>query len=99
MRDRDTWHRPVSKELARLWSEVPPELSGVKPSLMCQVELALRLLERIAPEEPARGAYVMFGGYPFMSARGLSVTDAHTAMLLSGRHLLWTLRRRRTWQQ
>lgn len=99
MRDRDSWHRPVSKELARLWSEVPPELSGVKPSLVCQVELALRLLERIAPEEPARGAYVMFGGYPFMSARSLSVTDTHTAMLLSGRHLLWTLRRRRTWQQ
>ncbi|MFE0536415.1 hypothetical protein ACFW20_20590 [Streptomyces nigra] len=99
MRDRDSWHRPVSRELTRLWAEVPPELSGVKPALLCQVELALRLLERLAPEEPARGAYALFGGYPFARARGIAVTTEHEVMLAAGRHLLWTLRRRRTWRQ
>ncbi|WP_328750484.1 hypothetical protein OHT57_33660 [Streptomyces sp. NBC_00285] len=99
MRDRDGWHKPVSKELSRLWGEVPAELSGVKPGLLCQVELALRLLERLAPEEPARGAYVLFGGYPFARARGIAVTREHEVLLTAGRHLLWTLRRRRTWHQ
>lgn len=99
MRDRDSWHKPVSRELARLWTDVPAELSGVKPSLLCQVELALRVLERLAPGEPARGAYVLFGGYPFARARGISVTSEHEVILTAGRHLLWTLRRRRTWLQ
>lgn len=99
MRDRDGWHKPVSQELSRLWSEVPAELSGVKPGLLCQVELALRLLERLSPLEPARGAYVLFGGYPFARARGIAVTPEHEAMLTAGRHLLWTLRRGRTWHQ
>jgi pPIWI RE three-gene island domain Z len=99
VRDRGSWHKPVSRELARLWTDVPAELSGVKPSFLCQVELGLRLLERLAPEEPARGAYVLFGGYPFARARGISVTLEHEVMLTAGRHLLWTLRRRRTWVQ
>ncbi|MDX2817720.1 hypothetical protein PV410_35200 [Streptomyces sp. PA03-5A] len=99
MRDRDSWHRPVGKELSRHWSEVRDDLSGVKPSLLCQVELALRLLEHIAPGEPARGAYALLSGYPFARARGLSVTTDHETMLTAGRHLLWSLRRRRAWQQ
>lgn len=99
MRDRESWHRPVSMELARLWSEVPPELGTVKPSLLCQVELALRILERIAPDEPASGSYALFGGYDFARARGYVIAPEHEVMLAAGRHLLWHLRRRRTWQQ
>ncbi|MFB6953585.1 hypothetical protein ACFCXP_28490 [Streptomyces niveus] len=99
MRDRDDWHKPVSKELRGRWDEVPAELSGVNPALLCQVELALRMLERIAPQEPAGGAYVLFGGYPFLRARGLVHGTGHEVMLSAGRHLLWTLRRRRTWRQ
>ncbi|MEU2625903.1 hypothetical protein [Kitasatospora sp. NPDC007106] len=99
MRDRETWHRPVSRELNRLWHEVPAELSGVKPVLLCQVELALRVLERIAPDEHAVGAYTLLGGYPFARAAGLAVTPDHELMLTAARHLLWTLRRRRMWQQ
>jgi hypothetical protein len=99
MRDRESWHKPVSRELARLWSEVPPELGTVKPSLLCQVELALRILEHIAPNEPARGAYVLFGGYDFARTRGYVLAPEHEVMLTAGRHLLWHLRRRRTWHQ
>ncbi|RKN08192.1 hypothetical protein [Streptomyces radicis] len=99
MRDRESWHKPVSGELTRLWSEVPDDLGAVKPSLLCQVELALRLLEHIAPDEPAHGAYALFGGYGFVHARGCVLTPEHEVMLTAGRHLLWHLRRRRTWQQ
>ncbi len=55
-----------------MWDEVPAELGDVKPSLLCQAELALRILEHIAPYEPARGAYVLFGGYKFAGARDTS---------------------------
>ncbi|MFF6871298.1 hypothetical protein [Streptomyces sp. NPDC012450] len=99
MRDRESWHKPVSKELARLWGEVPAESGTVKPSLLCQVELALRILEHIAPDEPASGAYTLFGGYEFARSRGYVTSPAYEVMLTSGRHLLWHLRRRRTWQQ
>ncbi|MFE2269839.1 hypothetical protein ACFXB4_11410 [Streptomyces lavendulae] len=99
MRDRESWHKPVSKELSRLWGEVPPELGSVKPSLLCQVELALRILEHIAPDEPASGAYTLFGGYGFARSRGFVTAPFHEVMLAAGRHLLWHLRRRRTWQQ
>ncbi|MFG3110682.1 pPIWI_RE_Z domain-containing protein [Streptomyces tendae] len=99
MRDREGWHRPVSRELARLWNEVPAELGSVKPGLLCQVELALRLLERVAPDEPVRGAYALFGGYGFARARGHVTAPGQEVMLSAGRHLLWHLRRRRTWQQ
>ncbi|MFD9975914.1 hypothetical protein ACFWZR_16720 [Streptomyces sp. NPDC059017] len=99
MRDRESWHRPVSSELTRLWDEVPPELGTVKPSLLCQVELALRILERVATDEPVSGAYTLFGGYGFARARGYVTALEHEVMLAAGRHLLWHLRRGRTWRQ
>jgi hypothetical protein len=99
MRDRDSWHHPVSRELARLWDEVPAELGDVKPSLLCQAELALRILEHIAPHEPARGAYVLFSGYEFAGARGYVSSPEHQVMLIAGRHLLWHLRRGRAWER
>ncbi|MFI6204819.1 hypothetical protein ACIBAI_00235 [Streptomyces sp. NPDC051041] len=99
MRDRDSWHHPVSRELARLWDEVPAELGDVKPSLLCQAELALRVLEHIAPHEPVRGAYVLFSGYEFAGARGYVTSPEHQVMLTAGRHLLWHLRRGRAWER
>ncbi|WP_351232245.1 hypothetical protein [Streptomyces sp. NPDC002133] len=99
MRDRESWHRPVSRELARVWDGLPPELDGVKPAQMCQVELALRLMQRLAPDEPAEGAYTLFGGYPFATAAGLARTSEHETMIAAARHLLWTLRRGRAWEQ
>ncbi|MFI6016772.1 hypothetical protein ACIBCP_04120 [Streptomyces sp. NPDC051287] len=99
MRDRESWHKPVSRELVRVWDGLPSELEGVKPAQVCQVELALRLMERLAPDEPADGAYTLLGGYPFARAAGLSRTREHDTMLAAARHLLWTLRRGRAWQQ
>lgn len=99
MRDRESWHRPVSSELSRVWNGLPAGLEGMKPAHLCQVELALRLMERLAPGEPAEGAYTLLGGYPFARAAGLVRTTEHDTMLNAARHLLWTLRRRRAWHQ
>ncbi|MFG1696026.1 hypothetical protein [Nonomuraea sp. NPDC049309] len=99
MRDRESWHRPVSRELGQLWKSLPIELQGMKPAHLCQVELALRLLQRLSPDEPAEGVYTLLGGYPFARAAGLARTAEHETMLTTARHLLWTLRRRRAWHQ
>ncbi|MFC8422738.1 hypothetical protein ACFUN7_17985 [Streptomyces sp. NPDC057236] len=99
MRDRESWHRPVSRELAQVWNGLPAGLDGVKPAHVCQVEMALRLLQRLAPQEPAEGAYTLLGGYPFARAAGLAHTREHDTMLAAARHMLWTLRRGRAWHQ
>ncbi|MEV4571612.1 hypothetical protein AB0K16_00015 [Nonomuraea jabiensis] len=99
MRDRESWHRPVSRELGQVWNGLPAGLQGMKPAHLCQVELALRLLERLAPSEPAEGVYTLLGGYPFARAAALARTAEHDTMLVAARHLLWTLRRRRAWHQ
>ncbi|MEV5409597.1 hypothetical protein AB0K60_12270 [Thermopolyspora sp. NPDC052614] len=99
MREHESWHRQVSRALAQAWRGLPQELSGFKPSHLCQVELALRLLERLSADEPAQGAYTLLGGYPFARAAGLVSGGERETMIIAARHLLWTLRRRRAWQQ
>lgn len=99
MREYERWHADVRRALAPAWNGLPPELSGFKPAHLCQVELALRLMWRLAPDEPAQGAYTLLGGYPFAHAAGLVRSDEHETMLIAARHLLWRLRRRRAWQQ
>ncbi|WP_075738452.1 hypothetical protein [Streptomyces acidiscabies] len=99
MRDQGGWHKPVSRELARVWSELPPDLTGVTTAQVCQAELALRLMEHLAPREPADGAYTLLGGYPFAKAAGLVRTPEHDRMLVAARYLLWMWRRGRAWKQ
>lgn len=96
MRDRAAWHHPLVGDLARVW---PEGLTTIQPSVLCQVELGLRLLERLAPDQPANGVWALLGGYPFARAMGLVKDEADERMLVCARHLLWAMRRRRTWQQ
>lgn len=99
MRDRKTWHRHLSAELGRHWDGLPLEVQETRPPAFCQIELALRLLETVAPRQAAEGAYTLLGGYPFAHALGLASTERDETALVAGRHLLWTLRRRRVWIQ
>lgn len=96
MRDTESWYRPLVSGISGFW---PPEHAGTKPSLLFQVELGLRLLERLDPERPADGVWVLLGGYPFARAAGLASAEDGERLLVSARHLLWTLRRRRMWLQ
>ncbi|MBF6323880.1 hypothetical protein IU451_15280 [Nocardia cyriacigeorgica] len=95
MRDRTSWHRSVTEAL-RPHAE---EFGEVRPALMCQVELGLRLLERLDPTAPASGVWPLLGGYPFGAAAGLVPGDAEQRLITNARHLLWTMRRNRMWQQ
>ncbi|MGW2339085.1 pPIWI_RE_Z domain-containing protein [Streptomyces sp. NPDC001661] len=106
MRDEHAWHRPVSQELGRALSSQPDVPRGFTATHLCQVELGLRLLERLDARQPAEGAYSLFGGYPFARAAGLvgdggPATASHRAietMLTAARYLLWPLRRGHAWR-
>ncbi|MGX1808346.1 pPIWI_RE_Z domain-containing protein [Nocardia sp. NPDC055321] len=95
MRDRHTWYAPVVEAL-RPW---PDEYAQIKPAALCQVELGLRLLERLDPDRPANGVWPLLGGYPFAVAAGLASDERSRQLIVNARHLLWTLRRNRLWQQ
>jgi hypothetical protein len=97
VRDSSQWHRGVTKQLARVWKNLPPQAAGVTPLHVVQAELVLRLLARVAPGAAPRGAYTLLGGYPFARAQGFDGPETR-AMIAAARHLLWTLRRRRSWE-
>lgn len=94
MRKADAWLRPLVKDLVENW---PEDDSNVSPTLLCRVELGLRLLQHLDADQPAAGAWVLFGGYPFGQAAGIVTTPEQEWMVTCARHRLWTLRRRRSW--
>ncbi|MDI3420610.1 pPIWI_RE_Z domain-containing protein [Streptomyces luteolus] len=97
MRDRSSWYRPVVAALGP-W---PEEHAATRPSLFCQVELALRLVETVAPGHAAEGAWTLLGGYGVRFARAakLPIGPAEETALSAARHLLWPMRRGRLWRQ
>lgn len=95
MRDRSGWYQQLVKDL-KPW---PAEHRGIKPALLCQVELGLRLLEKLGPGRAADGVWVLLGGYPFASSAGMVRSPGDQLALVAARHLLWPMRRRRLWQQ
>ncbi|CAM5305285.1 hypothetical protein [Streptomyces avidinii] len=99
MRDERSWHRPVSDLVKGALLAHPGVPKGFTATHLCQVELGLRLLERLDAGQPADGAYTLFGGYPFAHAAGLADGPADAAMITAARHLLWPLRRGHAWKQ
>ncbi|MET7858144.1 hypothetical protein ABZS81_13105 [Streptomyces sp. NPDC005318] len=95
MRDRSSWYESVVRDL-QPW---PQEHTSVKPALLCQVELGLRLLETLDSGRPADGVWTLLGGYPFAQAAGIASTVSERLALTAARHLLWPMRRRRMWEQ
>jgi hypothetical protein len=70
MRDSSEWYQPLARDLGRVW---PAEHAGTRPSLLCQVELGLRLLERLDPDRSAAGVYALLSGLscPAFSGQGI----------------------------
>ncbi|MFJ7266392.1 hypothetical protein ACIQV3_06930 [Streptomyces sp. NPDC099050] len=97
MRDRSSWYQPVVSALGP-W---PEEHARTRPSLLCQVELALCMMETVAPGHAAEGAWPLLGGYglTFASAAKLHTGTAEQTALAAARHLLWPMRRGRMWRQ
>ncbi|MFE7542947.1 pPIWI_RE_Z domain-containing protein [Streptomyces platensis] len=96
MRNSSEWYQPLAKALEPFW---PQEQHDVNPSLLCQVELGLYLIDKLDPSRDAHGVYTLLGGYPFAVAAGIATTPAQSSQLDAARHLLWKLRRRRMWHQ
>ena len=104
MRDSSSWYAKVVSRFDGFW----PEDFPIKRAGLCQVELGLRLLERLdrpsagqastQPVDGADGVYALLSGFPFALASGLIDADQQH-MITHARHLLWRLRRRRTWRQ
>lgn len=95
MRDRSAWYQDLAREL-RPWPEAH---STTRPALLCQVELALRLMERLDPLRAPDGIWTLLGGYPFADAAGLAASPEERLALTAARHLLWPMRRHRMWEQ
>ncbi|MFG2113637.1 hypothetical protein ACGFRB_13550 [Streptomyces sp. NPDC048718] len=72
-----------------------------KPALeaFCQVELGLYLQQKLLPGVPAGSAWVLFSGYGFASAYGVTLPPDATRTLRVARYSLWTLRRGRAWRE
>ncbi|MCA1186189.1 MULTISPECIES: hypothetical protein [unclassified Saccharopolyspora] len=64
---------------------------------MLATELGLLVAEQIMPENPVRGAWTLFSGYPFATHRGLVTTEQQRRTLSIARFELWTRRRRSAW--
>ncbi|MER7909935.1 signal recognition particle [Streptomyces sp. NPDC096068] len=94
MRDRSSWYKKLAKELRKAW---PTGTGRRRPGRLCAVELVLFLLERAAPEEPARAGWAFLGGYPFALVN--EDTPERRRMLRIARHHLWALRRPRMWER
>ncbi|MGM9468460.1 signal recognition particle [Streptomyces murinus] len=94
MRDRKFWRSQHANRVRGAW---PTGVGPIRPHHLFRVELGLYLLERLCPGEPAVAAWPLLGGYPFALAQ--QKTPERERMLRVARHLLWPLRRPRTWER
>ncbi|MDQ3802295.1 MAG: hypothetical protein M3416_00330 [Acidobacteriota bacterium] len=89
MRKTNGWHKDLVKELSRQWDAAYP----LSPSETCRVELGLRLLERIAPREPATSLWTLLSGFPFLRTDA----DQPRHLLFNARHLIGRYKSRHIW--
>jgi pPIWI RE three-gene island domain Z len=94
MRDRSTWLADLADELERHMDGPKPRVAA---SRLCEAELGLYLIEQLIPGHPAEAGWTLLGGYPFARAAGAVTTPEQDRMLQIARHLLWPLRRPRSW--
>lgn len=93
MRDRSRWHNQLLSQLTPVWPKTP---QGFSPGQMLDVELGLYLLRAVMPEQTARNAWTLFGGYPYSEVFGRHAPDTPLRIMRS-RHYLWDMRRRTEW--
>jgi hypothetical protein len=93
MRDRSSWQKPLLAKLSKVW----PWGLDIDAPRLCDVELALTLLERIAPNEPANSAWALLTGYPHGPTDAPCWTDDQARAIGVARHLLLHLKNRHDW--
>ncbi|MFE2108878.1 signal recognition particle [Kitasatospora sp. NPDC059463] len=94
MRDRTEWYAKLRPQIRQAW---PAGTGRRQTTRLCAVELAMYLLERLCPGEPALSAWALLGGYRF----GLVCQDTseRRRVFRIARHRLWRYRRPRTWER
>jgi pPIWI RE three-gene island domain Z len=94
VRNRESWREPIVADLAEQW---PADAGESSAGLLCDVELGLTVLNRVAADQPAISAWTLFGGYPYAAALGYAGDRESQRLLQVARYYLWPLRRRHTW--
>lgn len=90
---------PLGGVLSELRTFAGPQVSGPVLEASCQVEFGLYLQQRIIPDAPAGNAWVLFSGYAYAQAYGVSLPPDATRLLRAARYSLWTLRRSQAWSE
>ncbi|MFB7674221.1 hypothetical protein ACFC26_22685 [Kitasatospora purpeofusca] len=93
------------RSTAHSLTEVLNQLSDASDGLrterlqaLCEIEIGLRLQERLVPGAPAAEAWALFSGYPFARAWG-AVDPTGEQTLRVARHTLWIWGRRLAWTE
>jgi hypothetical protein len=93
VRDRTGWQKPLLAKLSKVW----PHGLDLGAARLCDVELALSLLERVAPNEPAASAWALLTGYPHGPTGAAAWTREQARAIGVARHLLLHLKNRHDW--
>lgn len=85
MRDISQWHGALSGTLKQHW---PGQGAPFRPSVLCDIELGLYLLELLLPGARAQALWVLLSGHPFPLAQADQWSEAQRRALDIARHLL-----------
>jgi hypothetical protein len=94
MRDRRAWRADATATLRDQWQ---PEEDKQRARHLLDIELALYLMERIAPGHPCWDVWALLGGYPFLAASGTPVDSTAEQMIAVARHLVLRFKDRYDW--
>jgi hypothetical protein len=94
MRDRRAWRADATATLRDRWQ---PEEDKNRARHLLDVELALYLMERVAPGHPCSDVWALLGGYPFLEASGTPVDATAEQVMVVARHLVLRFKDRYDW--
>src|SRR6266508_100024 len=90
MRETASWR----KQLQKSFEQHLPNGSELHASELCEIELGIYLLLRIAPQESPFSLWPLLTGHPFFQ----SSIDVERHMIFNARHLLHRYRSRHAWE-
>jgi pPIWI RE three-gene island domain Z len=102
MRTKDNLWNTLSAELKpHLGGDLEGQdsRSGLGANEICEIELGLYLLTRVAPQMPAKSLWVLLTGYPFAAPEYLRMSKEQRQQVGVARHILLHFKSPRRWEQ
>ena len=93
MRERSAWQKPLIAKLSKVW----PAGLDLDAGRLCDIELGLSLIERVAPTEPAASLWALLTGYPHGPTNEASWSPDQRRAIGVARHLMLHLKNRHDW--